>query len=111
MSRRWVTLAGVVLRDGAPAGRVYVTVADRAGNFTGERRTADGGDGGFSFELAPGRWRLQALAAGGLHASAEVELAPGERRLVTLELESGAGEGPGSGASAGGPQSAPIDVT
>jgi hypothetical protein len=93
MSRRWVTLAGVVLRDGAPAGRAYVTVSDRAGNFTGERRTADGGDGGFSFELAPGRWRLQALAAGGLRASAEVELAPGERRVVTLELQSGAAEG------------------
>ena len=93
MSRRWVTLAGVVLRDGAPAGRAYVTVADGAGNFTGERRTADGGDGGFSFELSPGRWRLEVLAAGGLRASAEVELAPGERRFVELELAPGAGVG------------------
>ena len=98
MSRRWVTLAGVVLRDGAPAGRAYVTVSDRAGNFTGERRTADGGDGSFSFELAPGRWRLEALAAGGLRASAEVELAPGERRVVALALESAAGAG-GAGAA------------
>ena len=86
MSRHWVTLAGVVLREGAPAGRVYVTVTDAAGEFTGERRTAEGGGGGFSFELSPGRWRLSALAAGGLCASAEVELAPGERRVVTLEL-------------------------
>ena len=93
MSRRWVTLAGVVLREGTPAGRVYVTVTDRAGNFTGERRTADGGDGGFSFELSPGRWRLEVLAAGGLRASAEVELAPGERRFVELELAPGAGVG------------------
>ncbi len=86
MSRRWATIAGVVLRDGAPVGRAYVTVRDRNGDFTGERRTADGGDGGFSFELAPGRWRVEALAAGGLRASAQVELAPGERRVVALEL-------------------------
>jgi Protein of unknown function (DUF1416) len=92
VSRRWVTLAGVVLRDGAPAGQAYVTVADRDGNFTGERRTARDGDGAFSFELSPGRWRLQALAAGGLRAHAEVELGPGERREVVLELGP-AGEG------------------
>jgi hypothetical protein len=89
VSRRWVTIAGVVRRAGAPADRAYVTVRDRDGNFTGERRTADGGDGGFSFELAPGRWRLEALAAGGLRASAELELVPGERRDVVLELAPG----------------------
>jgi hypothetical protein len=93
VSARWATLAGAVRRAGAPAARTYVTVRDRNGDFTGERRTADGGDGGFSFELAPGRWRLEALAAGGMRASAEVELAAGERRFVELELAPGAGAG------------------
>jgi uncharacterized protein DUF1416 len=93
VSSRWVTIAGVVRRAGAPADRVYVTVRDRDGNFTGERRTADGGGGGFSFELAPGRWLLEALAAGGLRASAELELAPGERRDVVLELAPGGQSG------------------
>jgi hypothetical protein len=65
VSRHWVTLAGVVHRAGAPAGRAYVTVRDRDGNFTGERRTADGGGFGFALARARRAPRRRARAGGG----------------------------------------------
>ena len=79
-------IAGVVSRGGEPADRAYVTVRDPDGNFTGERRTEVGGEGRFQFHLGPGRWVLEARAAGSEPVLRELELASGERAEVRLEL-------------------------
>jgi uncharacterized protein DUF1416 len=82
----WTRIAGVVTRGDAPVDRAYVTVRDTAGNFTGERRTEVGGEGRFAFHLGPGRWVLEAVAAGSELVRREVELAPGEEAEVRIEL-------------------------
>jgi hypothetical protein len=79
-------IAGVVSRAGVPTDRAYVTVRDPDGNFTGERRTEVGGAGRFQFHLAPGRWVLEARAAGSEPVLRELELASGERAEIELEL-------------------------
>ena len=79
-------ITGVVSRAGAPADRAYVTVRDPDGNFTGERRTEVGGEGRFQFHLGPGRWVVEAVAAGSEPVRRELELAAGEQAEVVLEL-------------------------
>lgn len=80
------SISGVVSRGGAAVDRAYVTVKDPDGNFTGERRTEVGGEGRFQFHLGPGRWVLEARAAGSEPVLRELELASGERAEVVLEL-------------------------
>ena len=79
-------ISGVVSRAGAAVDRAYVTVKDPEGNFTGERRTEVGGNGRFQFHLGPGRWVLEAKAAGTDPVLQELELASGEQAQVVLEL-------------------------
>jgi hypothetical protein len=79
-------ISGVVSRAGAAVDRAYVTVKDPDGNFTGERRTEVGGNGRFQFHLGPGRWVLEAKAAGSDPVLQELELASGEQAEVVLEL-------------------------
>ena len=79
-------ISGVVSRAGAAVDRAYVTVKDPDGNFTGERRTEVGGEGRFQFHLGPGRWVVEAKAAGSEPVLHELELAAGEQADVRIDL-------------------------
>ena len=52
------SINGTVIRDGQPAGSVYVRLVGPSGEFVAEEYTKD--DGVFEFHVAPGTWTIEA---------------------------------------------------
>jgi len=78
------SISGTVIRDGQPAGSVYVRLVGPSGEFVAEEYTQD--DGGFSFHVAAGTWTIEARAAGAETAKQAVEVSSGEK-TITVELQ------------------------
>ncbi|TMK53195.1 MAG: DUF1416 domain-containing protein, partial [Actinobacteria bacterium] len=76
--------SGTVIRDGQPAGSVYVRLVGPSGEFVAEEYTQD--DGVFSFHVAAGTWMIEARAAGAETAKQAVEVSSGEK-TITVELQ------------------------
>ena len=87
-----VTVRGVVRgHNGAPLAEIAVRLAPRSGAAGAARRATTGGDGGFQFEVPPGRYRLELSAAGYGHLRRDLDLTGDLELDVALE--------PGLGAS------------
>ena len=78
------SINGTVIRDGQPAGSVYVRLVGPSGEFVAEEYTQD--DGVFSFHVAAGTWTIEARAAGAGTAKQAVEVSSGEK-TITVELQ------------------------
>ena len=78
------SINGTVIRDGQPAGSVYVRLVGPSGEFVAEEYTQD--DGGFSVHVAAGTWTIEARAAGAETAKQAVEVSSGEK-TITVELQ------------------------
>jgi len=78
------SISGTVIRDGQPAGSVYVRLVGPSGEFVAEEYTQD--DGVFSFHVAAGTWMIEARAAGAETAKEAVEVSSGEK-TITVELQ------------------------
>ncbi|TMK81268.1 MAG: DUF1416 domain-containing protein [Actinobacteria bacterium] len=78
------SISGTVIRDGQPAGSVYVRLVGPSGEFVAEEYTQD--DGVFSFHVAAGTWMIEARAAGAETAKQAVEVSSGEK-TITVELQ------------------------
>ena len=78
------SINGTVIRDGQPAGSVYVRLVGPSGEFVAEEYTKD--DGVFEFHVAPGTWTIEARAAGAETAKQSVDVSTGEQ-TVQVDLQ------------------------
>jgi hypothetical protein len=78
-------LSGTVNSEGSiPAPDAVVEILNGAGDIVDQVMVDE--HGRFSYHLSAGKWSLRVWDPHGRRASAEVTLAPGERRVTRLDL-------------------------
>jgi hypothetical protein len=70
------TIKGTVTKGGEPLGNAYVRCVGPSGEFVAEIYTKD--DGGFTFHVAGGTWKLETRAAGVDTTTTEVAVDGGD---------------------------------
>jgi hypothetical protein len=81
------SINGTAMREGKPAGGVYLRLHGPSGEFVSEQYTKD--DGKFTFHVAVGSWTLEAKAAGAEALKQTVDVAQ-EGDEVTVPVDLGA---------------------